>query len=324
MITIPYEYKNNISDSGYIYIDNENFEMCGLCYEQLNPISIYPIDNIPNYRTNFRYDGDEYGVTSLTAIQFVTLAKDAFICSPDCGCNNFTCSFSYTISPNIADAWISDDIVEEVGGGNSIYNLQNIVINGTPYPNGVIWDDNSAPSQASVSVKDYIDEIINYLTSLSIPEFMGGYNLAKNGMPLNNKGDGMLELYFTPSTTVAMDIVINATPTGVFNLDPTPKVISIQITTTDTTTIDVSDTINSIQWYITDGHNIIGNNTNLNNYGGVLWTIQNCNSFNPNVGWVINEIVNTNNECSGCATGIIMPNDIAGVFGGVPFSSTSI
>lgn len=297
---------------GNLSIDTSSYELCGEKYFELRPLRVVDIvvGAVTNTVTFFNYLGDEYGVYSITPDEFIAASKLCFTCENDCNCSDEVCSFTYSLTADDGDSWVSNDIVAAVGSGNKVYTISGIVIDGTPYAGGGIWDDIVEGEQASDVVSDYIDAIIAYLDGLSIPEFKGGWNRAKNGMANNNLGDDLLELFFDAGTTVAMDIEINGVPTGTFAFGVN-KTIGLDLLLTDTSVVNPSDAINNRTWRVTDGFVITG-------YGATspisfpVWTIQNCTFLDINKGWIITEAIITDNECyiNNAATAVILTADI--------------
>lgn len=315
LVLIPYDYKNGVRAPDSIAIETNNFELCGEKYFELRILSVVNgySNGTPVLVTSFSYKGDIYSVESdtISSQDLIYLINNAFSCPLDCNCDGQDTTFDYELTASQVDAFYSDKIVEDVGGGNAIYAFTSITINGTPYPTATIWDDAIVGEKAADKPFDYIAEIISYLESLSIPQYKGAFNRAVNDMADNYEGDNLLELYFTSGTTVVITISINAAPSGSFG-GMTTKTIALSLEFTDTSTLSPSDSIVSRIWSVSDGQTKLENSTN----GTILlpvYTIQGCGyNLDTTKGWVLNEVIRTENGCTidNLATAVILPVDI--------------
>lgn len=315
LVTIPYNFKNGVAESGTISIDTINFELCGEKYFELRVLSVVNgySSGSPTLITSFKYLGDVYGVaaTTITTANLIALANNAFACPLDCDCEGQATKFDYQLSPSQVDAFFSNNIVQDVGGANAVYAFTDITVNGITFPNTTIWDDSVVGEKAADKPYDYIGEIITYIESLSIAQYQGAWNKAKNDMADNYEGDNLLELYFISGTTVSITISINAAPSGTFGSMVT-KTVALSLDFTDNSDLAPSDSIVATTWQASDGETILSNETN-----GLIripvYTIQGCGqNLDTTKGWVLNEIIKTANGCTinNVATAVILPADI--------------
>ena len=315
LVTIPYNFKNGVAESGTISVDTINFELCGEKYFELRILSVVNgyLNGTSTIITSFKYLGDIYGVaaTTITTANLILLINNAFVCPLNCDCEGQETSFRYQLDPMQVDAFFSNKILQDVGGANAVYAFTDITINGVTFPNTTIWDDSIVGEKAADKPYDFIGEIISYIESLSIAQYQGAWNKAKNDMVDNYEGDNLLELYFISGTTISITIDINAAPSGNFGSMVT-KTIALGLTFTDASNLALSDSIVSTTWQVSDGLTILSNETN-----GLIripvYTIQECGqNLDTTKGWVLNEIIKTANGCTinNVATAVILPSDI--------------
>jgi len=315
IISIPYSYINGIpvGDCGVqnLTIDLTGYPLCTDKYFELRIVSISTVDG--QTITTFNYQQNTYGTTTLSPTELILLLSTAFICPPSYGCLGQEASFDWELTPIQADKWISDSIVNAVSPSNVVYSFSDITVNGiayTPLPH-VFWTD-AVDGNASSHVFDYIEEIIAYIVSLNIPEYVGAINYASNGMSDNLDGTGLLELYFETGTTVSIDItapspVIAGTFTG-----GTATTVMLSLEITDTSTMATGDILTQTNYQVTDGVNLIGSTTTP------VATVLPYNIFcggcglNKNQSWVITETIVTQNVCArnNVATGYIESDEI--------------
>ena len=297
-VSIPYQYFNGqeLDNCGTenLTIDNGNFSFCGEKYFTLRIIDIV------NGVTTFEYNGNTYGVTSLTTDELITLLASVFTC-PNGYCNGQDASFDWTLTPLSADKWTSQTIVNEVEvvQPDVVYSITAITINGTPYgilPH-VIWDDTDPEGNASTHVADYIDAIIAYIESLSITEYIGAVNNGVNGVSDNLDGTGLLELYFTTGTTVVITIDEPTIPISGTFTGGVLTTYALTLLLEDTSTMASGDVLVTTNYQVSDGNDFIGNTTTPDA------TVLPYNIFcgecglDPNSNWLLNETIVTQNIC---------------------------
>lgn len=310
-ISIPYQFLNGkeLSNCGTdtLVIDTTNSILCGQKYFTLRIIEI------SNGVTTFEYNGDSYGVSSLSTDDVIILLDSAFVC-PNNYCNSQITSFDWTLTPLTGDEWISQTIVNEVVSvqPDLIYSITAITVNGTPYgilPH-VIWTD-SVDGNASTHVADYIDSIIEYLATLSIPQYLGAVNKANNGVADNLDGTGLLKLYFVAGTTVTITINEPTTPINGTFTSGTLTTYMLTLLLEDTSTMSDGDVLSQTNYQISDGLTIIGNKTTPDALLVPYNIFCDC-GLDINNNWILNEIAVTQNSCvnNNVCTGWISTEDI--------------
>lgn len=306
LVVFTYQYKNGIpiadcstSCSGVdLVVDTEKEGLCGQKYFELR-ITDVQYDGTDTL-TTFTFNGDSY-TTNEDLDALIAKINSCFICDTDVDCKLQQCSFDLELTATNSDKRASTTIVEEVMMVQPArkYEFSTIDINGVSYPTTFIWND-LVDGSASTHVADYIDAMIAYLESLSIPEYIGSINRARNGMAQNNEGVGMFEVYLTAGTT-PVNITIQddtATITGAISTLTTDVTAFMQVELTDTSVVSAGDSIVSNSYQVTDG-DITRYNTNANptiEVYSVFDTSQNINTTNKGV--VISECIATQNECS--------------------------
>lgn len=316
-LSIPYEIKNGVEvpncATENLFIDLTDYPLCNEKYFILRIVDVSTIGG--SIVTSFQYNDEVYGVTSLSTDDLITLLSTAFGCPVDEGCAGQNASFSWVLTPIIYDKYLSLNIVNEVQlvQPDFIYKITDLTINATTYGAlpYIIWDDNTAPTNASETVADYIDAIIAYIVSLSIPEYKGAVNKARNGMSANGYGDDLLELYFTVGTTVSITIDEATLPlAGTFPFDSAVTGI-LELVITDTSTVDAGDIITQTTFQVSDGTDIVGS---LNLGVGTMYpySLFINNSLDTDKGWILNITIATENECGrdNLATAVIQSADI--------------
>lgn len=298
-VSIPYEIKNGVESTTtqYLLIDTSNYAFCGDKYFELMITGTSVIG--ANTCTYFNFQGDNYGCYSKTTNALIALINTVFVCEPSTSCAVQLTKFNWELTPITNDSWYSDAIVNEVLNvqPNEIYRITDLKINGIDYGAlpYTIWNDSTEATNASVTVKDYLDKIIAYLVTLSIPEYVGAVNHAQNGMADNLWGTKLLELFFEAGTTVDIQITSADTPSGVFTFNEL-KTTQVQLELTDDSTIDLGDAINQITWVASDGTaNLVNNEMPIGTMYpySVLVTPQ----LNKANSWVLYEIIVTDNVC---------------------------
>lgn len=314
IISIPYEYFNGkqLSDcsSEYLTIDTGNYSLCSDKYYELRLVSITTVDS--QVLSTFSYNNELYGTISLTPDALISLLATAFVCPPS-NCDGQDASFDWELNPVVADKWVSTTIVNSVSPTNVVYSVSSITINGIGY--GVLpyvfWTD-AIDGNASSNTFDYVEALIAYIASLSIPEYVGAINLATNGMADNLSGVGLLELYFEVGTTVVITItapapVILGTFTG-----GTTVTTNLTLELTDTSTMAGGDVLSTVNYIVSDGLTALGS-TGVIDTDIPVYSIfcKNCN-INPNNYWIINNVLITQNGCAtdNLSTGYITPTQI--------------
>lgn len=312
LITIPYQYKNKIAESGSITIDTTDYPLCGDKFFDFKPIRVSSdAEGVGEICIFYIYDSVEYGTNSLSIDDYFALINRCYECPNDCNCNQQEAGFSYALTPYRAKEWVSSEIVKAVGSGNKTYSLSTITVNGISYTPATIWNDAAEATRASDTPRDYIAEIITYIEGLSIPEYKGAYNKAVNNSDDNHLGDGLLSLYFESTATVSIVVTISGVVTGSFaeaGLTTTTLVLEL----TNTSTINPSDNITGNTWIATDGERMLANYNSID-FDMLVWTIQTCSaSLNPNDNWVVNLVIQTENECyvNNVSTAILKSSDI--------------
>ncbi len=309
-LQIPYQFKNGVEvgDCGTenLTIDNDNFSFCGKKYFTLRVI------DISNGVTTFEYNGNTYGVKSMSTEDLISLLASVFTCA-NSYCTGQAASFDYTLTPLSADRWESNSIVNSVSPTSVVYSFSDVTVGGITY--GTLphqfWDD-ATDGNASSNTYDYIQAIIDYIVSLNIPEYIGALNYGVNGADVNSDGTGLLHLYFTTGTTVSITItapspVISGTFTG-----GTLTTYMLKLLLTNTSTQSPGDVIVSTNYQISDGSNIISNSTTPD-ATVIPYNIfcSNCGT-NPTKSLVLNLTIVTQNSCvlNNVATGFILAADI--------------
>lgn len=308
IISLPYEYKNGVAESGTITIDTTLYPLCGNKYYELRPLKALSLDTSTCIYYNYR--GDEYGTSTLSIDDFYTAINEAFACADDCNCNQQSAMFSYEIEAIRKVNWSSDKILKAVGSGDFIYQLSLIKVNGITYATTTIWDDSTDPTVASETAYDYVQAVIDYIESLSIPEYAGANNKAINGVDDNNLGDGLLNLYFNALATVEIEFTIGGVLTGSM-IEIGTETIALTLEMTDTSTVNPSDVITETLWQVSDGEKNIFYNVGSPAYLSV-WNIQGCNSMSTVNNWVLTLAIETQNECyvNNVSSTIVLASDI--------------
>jgi hypothetical protein len=298
-VSIPYQFKNGqeIANCGTdnLVIDTTNFILCGEKYFTLR------ITDISDGVTTFSYNGDTYGNSSLSTDELITLLSTAFVC-PSSYCSGQNASFDWTLTPLSGDKWTSQTIVNEVLNvqPDLVYSIDSIVINATPYgilPH-VIWDDTDPEGNASTHVADYIDAIITYIESLSIPEYLGAVNHGVNGVADNLDGTGLLELYFVTGTTVVITLSEPTTPIAGTFTGGILTTYALTLLMEDTSTQASGDVLTQTNYEVSDGVNMIGNITTPD-ATLIPYNIF-CGScgLDENSSWILNQTIITQNTCA--------------------------
>ena len=306
LVVFNYQYKNGIpiadcstSCSGVdLVIDTQKEELCGQKYFELR-ITDVQYDG-SNTLTTFTYNGDSY-TTNEDLDDLIGKINSCFICDASTDCKVQDCSFNLELTAVNSDKRVSTTIVEEVMLVQPArkYQFTNIEIGATSYPTTFLWND-LVDGSASRNVADYIDALIAYIESLSIPEYIGSINRARNGMSENNQGVGMLEIYLVDGTT-PVNITIQddtATISGAVSTLTSNVTAKMNLELTDTSTISAGDSIVSNSYQVTDGfitRYATDDNPTIEVYS-VFNTPQNINTTNK--GLVISECIATENECS--------------------------
>jgi len=330
-LNIPYEIKNGVETnnccSESLLINLSEYPLCGEKYFVLRIINVSEMDG--KIVTTFEYNGDTYGVYSISSDDLISLLNTAFVCPENGGnCSAQNTEFTWALNPITLDEWSSDNIVNEVANPqpDTTYTITSITIDGTPYvptPH-LIWDD-SVDGNATQNTKDYIDAIIAYIEGLSIPQYKGAVNHAKNDMVSTNFGDNLLSLYFTPTTTVLITIVSALPLSGTFNFVDNVTA-EMELTITDTSTLSVGDNIIFQNNQVSDGFNQLGGNK-IGSINIPVYSLFLNYGLNISQGWIINETIATQNECvvNNLATAIIQSSDIKDcLYNKVAKSGTSI
>lgn len=309
-LQIPYQFKNGIEirDCGTenLAIDNSNFSFCGKKYFTLRIISI------SNGVTTFEYNGDTYGVSSLSTEDVITLLASAFTCT-NSYCNGQQSSFDYTLTALSGDKWESDSIVNSVSPTNVVYSFADITVAGITY--GTLphqfWDD-AIDGNASSNTYDYIQAIIDYIVSLNIPEYIGAVNFGVNDASDNSEGTGLLHLYFTTGTTVSITITApSPVISGTFN-GGTLTTYMLKLLLENTSIQAPGDVLVSTNYQISDGSEIINNSTTPDATVIIYNIFCNACGTDPEKSLVLNLIIVTQNACvrNNVATGFILAADI--------------
>ncbi len=323
-VSIPYQYYNGQElencGSENLTIDNSNFSFCGEKYFTLRIVSII------NGVTTFEYNGNTYGVSSLSTDDLIILLASVFTC-PNGYCVGQEASFDWELTPIEADKWTSTTILNDVSPSLVTYSLIDITVNGITY--GVLpyvfWDDN-VDGNASENAYDFMQAIIDYLVSLSIPEYVGAVNNATNGVADNLQGVGLLDLYFETGTIVSIDITAPASVIAGTFTGGTSTVVMLSLETRDTSIMSVGDVLTQTNWQITDQSNLIGNTTTP------IATVIPYNIFcgdcglEENNNWLITETIVTQNTCArnNVAYGYITIAEITDALAGNIQTGTSI
>lgn len=314
VITIPYQFKNGLPESGDIVIDTTNGPLCGEKYFELRPTKVSEIQTGGStvQCTYFRYDGIEYGVYTKTPSEFIDLSIQCFPCDGgDCNCNEQETTFDWEMTAHESDSYLSTTIVKPVGSGDFLYQLI-LEVDSVVYASSVtVWNDALTVDPASQVTKDYIDAIIALIESYNIPNFNSGWNKAVNGMADNKNGVGMLELFFEVGATINQFVIeANAVSYGTISANG-QKYDYAEIEFTDNSTVNVSDNIVEYTWGVWDGENMMVS-TDGDNPTTPVWNLQSCGYLNPNNGWVMTEVISTTNGCvsNNTATAIINSTDI--------------
>jgi len=313
-VSIPYEIKNGVeySTTQYLLVDTSNYAFCGDKYFELNITDTSLIG--ATICTYYNFQGDNYGCYSITTDALIVIINSVFICEPSISCAIQKTQFDWQLIPLVNEKWVSDSIVNEVllVQPNEIYQFTDLTINGIVYGTipYTIWDDSVEATNASVTVKDYFDKIIEYIVSFNIPEYVGAVNHAQNGMADNLFGTNLLELYFQVGTVVEIKILSADTPSGIFNYD-NKYTTQLQLELTDDSTIDLGDAINQITWVASDGTaNLVNNEMPIGSMFpyNIFYTPQ----LNKLKGWILYEIIVTDNVCqfNNVATYVIPSTEI--------------
>lgn len=317
LVIFNYQLKNGIpvadcttSCSGVdLVVDTEQDQLCGEKYFELRIIDVQ-YDGTDTL-TTFTYNGDRY-TTDEALSTLIPKINSAFICDTTNDCLAQDCKFNVSLTALNSDKRLSTTIVEEVMLVQPVrqYEFTNIEVGATTYSFTTFWDDSSDGS-ASTHVADYIDAIITYIEALSIPEYIGSVNLARNGMAVNNEGVGMLAMYFDAGTTpVNINIQdTSATIVGAISTLTANVTAEMNLELTDISIVSAGDTIETFSFEITDGIMKTfsqDDNPTIPVYS-VFETSQNINTTNK--GLVITECIATANECASDNVGIaIIPH----------------
>jgi hypothetical protein len=332
LVKIPYEYFNgeDITNCGTcskeLIIDVTDYPLCGEKYFTLRLV------DISGGVSTFEYNGDRYGVTSITATALVTLINTAFVCPNDYGCNGQVASFQWDLAALSGNRHRSLTIVNDVElvQPNLIYSITVLDINGTSYGGlpYVVWDDTGAGGNASTHVADYVDAIIAYIESLSIPEYIGAINHARNGMSDNNNGTNMLDLFFVTTTTVDIQIDEPTEPiNGSFVTGGLVETYALELTLQDTSDISVGDILLQTNYTLSDGVQELVNSTTPTSIISPYNIFCGGCGLTPERGWIATEVICTEEVCikDNVATAVIPVADILDCIATqTPKSGTSI
>lgn len=316
IIKIPYQFKNGIPvDNGccedFLIINNDNYEFCTDKFFAFRPISSIPNAN-GTISNTFEYNGDTYTDSILTPTQLITLLATIFECPAEYGCNGQVASFDWCLQPVTCSKWTSTTIVNDITDPqpNLDYTITTITVNGINYgvlPHSV-WVDGSA-GNASVLVEDYINEIIDYIAGLGIPEYVGARNLASNGFTDNFRGVDLLELYFDLGTTVTINFASTLPSTGTM-IEVDETVVQLILEITNTSTLTTGDVLTLFTTSVTDGVQSLSSQSETGIM--IVYNIFNSQSLNVNNNWIVNGTIATELQCArnNMATGIITVDEI--------------
>jgi hypothetical protein len=335
LVIFNYQLKNGIavadcttSCTGIdLVVDTDKDQLCGEKYFELRIVDVQYDGS--NTLTTFTYNGDRY-TTDEALSTLIPKINSVFVCDTTTDCQAQDCKFSLDLTAVDSDKRASTTIVEEVMLVQPVrqYEFTNIEVDAVTYTFGTFWDD-SIDGSASTNVADYIDAIIAYIEALSIPEYIGSVNLARNGMAVNNQGVGMLEMYFDVGTTPVNINIQDTTSTIVGAVSTLTASVTayMNLELTDTSIVSAGDTIETFTFEITDGVYrtfVQDDNPTIPVYS-VFETSQNINTTNK--GLVISECIATTNECVSDNVGIaIIPHTdiLACLTSQTPYTATSL
>lgn len=316
LISIPYNYYNNKPVDGdccelSLVIDTTDYPYCGDKFFAFRVISSVVGAN-GTIVSSFTLNNDVYGTSILTPTQLITLLATIFSCPAEYNCIGQDTSFSWCLQPVTCSKWTSTTIVNDITDPqpNLDYTITTITVNGINYgvlPHSV-WADGSA-GNASVLVEDYINEIIDYIAGLSIPEYVGARNLASNGFTDNFRGVDLLELYFDLGTTVTINFASTLPSTGTM-IEVDETVVQLILEITNTSTLTTGDVLTLFTTSVTDGVQSLSSQSETGIM--IVYNIFNSQSLNVNNNWIVNGTIATELQCArnNMATGIITVDEI--------------